>query len=282
MERQVQPQQSGEMKPYRVLAYLRVSSDEQKRKGLSPQTQRETLQRWAEEMKWVLTGFEESDVGHPAEFMNDLGKRKGLMQILAIEKGSIEAVIVTAVDRISRDAEQTLYIQRILKNKGIDIWFANIGIIDYTTPLGRSLLTMSGMHAEFEKRTLSVRSRGGKRTGKSLGRHQGPPLTGFRIEKSTGQFVPDEIRSVDELRERAKRLESRTDGSKLVWVSDTRFELRKGPRSKVFMVHFLKEFKDLQDSGLNPLNISRELDIPKTVAYNIGKYLRERPELTFG
>ncbi|MBI2938087.1 MAG: recombinase family protein [Thaumarchaeota archaeon] len=190
MERRNQPQQPEETKPYRVIGYIRVSSDEQKRKGLSPQTQREALQEWADERGWVLLAFEEGDVGHPAEFMNDLGKREGLTRILALQKGSVEAVIVTHTDRISRDAEQTLYIQRMLKNKGIDIWFMNVGLVDYTTPLGKSMLTMSGMYAENEKRTLSIRSRSGKRTGKKLGRHQGRPPLGYTIDPKTKVLIP--------------------------------------------------------------------------------------------
>lgn len=154
------------MKMRHIALYVRVSTDEQAREGLSLGEQEERLKAyckalgWNEEVKVYLEdGFSAKDINRPR--LKELLKH--------VKEGLISKVIVTKLDRMSRKLLDLLNLIELFQNH--DVSFVSISeSFDTNTPAGRLTLQVLGAVAEFERERNSERvyenmfhaSKGGK------------------------------------------------------------------------------------------------------------------------
>ncbi len=103
----------------RVACYVRVSTEEQKKKGYSVDTQRDNLNDYiAKQDDMVLVDFYVDD-GISAD---KLPKREGLQRLLRdIEAGKIDMVLFTKLDRWFRSVQKYYQIQKVLDDNNV-VW----------------------------------------------------------------------------------------------------------------------------------------------------------------
>lgn len=144
--------------PARVLAYVRVSTDEQERHGSSLDGQQEQLRRWCSARGWPEPRvYLEVESGSAER----LEARVELGRLLAAARPG-DAVVTIAVDRWSRDLPWGVASVRALVRRGIG-WIATGDGVDASTPDGDTHLGMRAMFADMERKRIRDRTRGARK-----------------------------------------------------------------------------------------------------------------------
>lgn len=86
-----------------------------------------------------------------------------------------EALIVSKLDRLGRDAVDVLQTVRQLQEREVHVIVYQLGNTDLTSPAGRLLLTMLSAVAEMERDLLVERTQAGLERAKSEGKQLGRP-----------------------------------------------------------------------------------------------------------
>lgn len=162
--------------------YMRVSTLEQAQEGYSLLSQKRKLIAYCEAMGWTVSNIY-ADEGISGA---SISKRPSCSQMLVdIKKGMYENVLIVKVDRLCRNTKELLEIVEILQNYNVRLNAVDEKI-DYTTYVGKMVLTMLGSFAEFERNRITQRFKEG-RTQKVL---QGiksktsTPLFGYNYENA--------------------------------------------------------------------------------------------------
>jgi len=131
----------------RVACYVRVSTTEQKLRGLSPDAQRDTLQRYAEEHNLKIVEWYE-DLGVSGR--KPIKKRPELQRmIIDAEHGKFDRILFIKLDRYFRSVAEYNECQKRLEAKNVK-WTATEEKYDLTTASGRYWVTQKLAMAEYE------------------------------------------------------------------------------------------------------------------------------------
>jgi site-specific DNA recombinase len=180
----------------RAVAYLRVSTAEQKLKGISLEVQQEVIGRYCAERGWDLVEtFTDSLSGarweRPAlqRMLAQLpaGKRRRGRQT----ETPFDALVVFKLDRIARSASDTYQILRVLEGAGGVFVSATEPQFDMTTLWGRGMLGVAAIFAEMERAQISARMTAVGNHRAAQGRWSGRAPFGYRLENK--QLVPDPL-----------------------------------------------------------------------------------------
>ncbi|MBF0548629.1 MAG: recombinase family protein [Candidatus Riflebacteria bacterium] len=154
--------------PLQAYGYIRVSSEEQAKSGLSLSGQKRKIEAYAK-----LTDIDLIKVIQDSAISAKNTEREGLQELLkAVENREIQAVIVYKLDRLSRSVIDTLNL--ISSFEKHNVAFHSIQEkIDTKSALGRFFLTITAAFAQMERDTISERTafalkekrRQGKRAG---------------------------------------------------------------------------------------------------------------------
>ena len=147
----------------KAIGYVRVSTEDQAREGVSLEAQEAKIRAWAD-----LNGYDDVEVFVDAGISGSRAdNREGLQDALsAIRKG--DALIVYSLSRLARSTKDTLEISELLMNKGTDLVSLSEKI-DTTTAAGRMVFRMLAVLGEFERDQLAERTRGAMAYKKSKG-----------------------------------------------------------------------------------------------------------------
>lgn len=134
------------------LGYSRVSSEEQAAHGISIDAQRGILEGYAAMTSQQIRIYE--DAGYSGKNTN----RPALQQLLAdCRSGSVSAVVVWKLDRLSRSLRDTLtIIEDVFQPRGITLVSVTESI-DTSTPSGRMMLNLLASFAQLEREQDSDR-----------------------------------------------------------------------------------------------------------------------------
>jgi len=136
----------------RSALYARVSSEEQV-EGYSIDAQLRAGRKLASDKGWTITA-EYIDEGKSAR-SDDINKRPKFKEMLkAASNRQFDVLVIHKLDRFSRNLMVTLRsFEELAKN---NVTFFSISEqIDYTTPMGKVFLAMSGAFAQFYSDNLS-------------------------------------------------------------------------------------------------------------------------------
>lgn len=170
----------------RVLAYIRVSTDEQVEKGNSLGEQQERLTAYCVAMSWSPPVFIIDD-GYSAKNLN----RPGIIKLTGlIERMEFDIVLTTKLDRLCRNLLDLLQIIKQFNEYSCSYVSASESF-DTSTAVGRMTLQLLGTFAEFERERISERVKDNmvslaKNTDKALGK----PCYGYDIIE--GMYVINE------------------------------------------------------------------------------------------
>lgn len=136
----------------KIAAYIRVSTDEQADKGNSLHEQKERLTAYCRSQGWTLPTFYLDD-GYSAKDTN----RPRLQQLISdIEKKDIDIVLTTKLDRLTRKLSDLLGIIDYFDDHECKYVSASESF-DTSTAVGRMVLQLLGVFAEFERERTSER-----------------------------------------------------------------------------------------------------------------------------
>jgi site-specific DNA recombinase len=150
----------------KVIGYIRVSTEDQAREGVSLEMQRDLIEKWAALNQGDVVAIYE-DAGVSGMDM----ERPGLDQALA-HAGQGYALVTYSISRIARSTIGVLETARRLEYQGTDLVSISEKI-DTTSAAGRMMFRLMAVLAEFERDQISERTRNAlaklKADGKKLG-----------------------------------------------------------------------------------------------------------------
>ena len=129
----------------RAIGYVRVSTEEQAREGISIEAQKERITALATAKGWNLIKIIE-DAGYSGKNLNRPGA-KALLDIC--RKTEVDVVIVYKLDRITRKQKDLWYLlEEIFEANRVD--FVSVTeAFDTTTAAGKAFLGMLGVFAQL-------------------------------------------------------------------------------------------------------------------------------------
>lgn len=140
-----------------AIAYIRVSTEEQARHGVSLEAQRERLEAYC-----LMAGLHLraviSEEGVSASV--PLQRRpQGAVLLRELECG-VRHVVALKLDRLFRDAEDALHQTKAWDRTGISLHLVDMGGASMNTgsAIGRMMLTMMAGFAEFERNIIAERT----------------------------------------------------------------------------------------------------------------------------
>src|SRR5690349_12554324 len=140
----------------KVIAYLRVSTDEQADSGAGLAAQRDAIEREAAHRGWELVRVIE-DAGYSGKDM----KRPGIAEaIRAVEAGEASAIVTSKLDRLSRSLLDFAGLMERARRRGWAVVALDLGV-DTTTPDGEMMSNVLATFAQFERRLIGARTKEG-------------------------------------------------------------------------------------------------------------------------
>lgn len=169
--------------------YTRVSTEEQANGGHSLTTQEELCRQYAGAHGLeVARAYSDTLTGATLD-------RPGLQDMLvAAEAGEVQAIIVHANDRLTRDRMHLgLILERLLRSE-TELHFVNTGRFDFESPEARMMLGLLGEFANYWREKIRMNARLGRRRRAQRGKIvlSGPPPYGYRFNLSRDNLVIDE------------------------------------------------------------------------------------------
>lgn len=189
-----------------VVLYVRVSTEEQARTGLSLDAQVAAARAYC-----AMRGLEiletVTDAGVSAG--QPLSTRPGGAQVLSlIAAGRVAGVVATKLDRIFRDCADCLQVTSDWDARGVALHLLDLGgqSIDTSSAMGRFFLTVMAGAAELERGLVSERTAATMARAKANGRRVGAipygqrlAADGISLERHDGEQAV--IEAVRELRD---------------------------------------------------------------------------------
>jgi site-specific DNA recombinase len=138
----------------KAIGYVRVSTEEQAREGISLENQRAKIQAYCKLHDFELDDIIE-DAGKSGKDLN----REGLQAIIQRIKGrDIDAVIVYKLDRLSRRVIDTLNLIELMKRHRV-VFHSITDSIDTKTAMGKFFLNIMASLAQMERDLISERTK---------------------------------------------------------------------------------------------------------------------------
>jgi DNA invertase Pin-like site-specific DNA recombinase len=183
----------------KAVGYVRVSTEEQAKEGLSIEAQEERIRALAKAKGWVLLNIIK-DPGFSGKNLN----RPGIGALIELcQQGATNVVIVFKVDRLTRKQKDLWHLLEEVFDAN-QVGFVSVTeAFDTTTAAGKAFLGMLGVFAQLERDLVSERTREALNQKKSKGEWIGRKPTGFRMNDG-GKLEEDH--DVSKLIARAKRL----------------------------------------------------------------------------
>ncbi|HIE44241.1 MAG TPA: recombinase family protein [Candidatus Omnitrophica bacterium] len=196
----------------KVIGYIRVSTEEQAREGISLEAQEAKIKSYVE-----LHNLGE------VEIIRDEGKsgkdlnREGIQEILRLAKEKrINHLIVYKLDRLTRRTLDLLtLIEEVFKPNNVEI-HSITEKIDTSTAQGKFFLTIIGALSQMERDLISERTREALRYKISQGEPVGSPPLGYIAENKRLSEVEEELEIIRYIKKlRRKKLSLRQIANRL-------------------------------------------------------------------
>lgn len=190
----------------RVLGYVRCSTIEQASDGMSLDAQRGRITAWAEAVGAELVEVIE-DAG--VSGTKPLAARHGgarIAQLLEARKPDVDAVVVIRLDRLGRDAAETIALLRRFRSGAVGL-VSITDRVDLATPQGRAMAQVSCVFSELERALIGQRTAEALAELRAQGRRYGPVPFGWTAVE--GRLLPNPDEQATLTRIRALRQEGR-------------------------------------------------------------------------
>lgn len=194
---------------------------------MSLDAQRARIEAWSEATEVTLLDVVEDGA---VSGTRPLGEREGgarIARLLEQRRPEADAVVITRLDRLGRNAAESLGHLRSFANGRVGL-ISLADRLDLTTPSGRAAASISAVFSELERDLIGARTAEALSRLQVQGRVYGP--TPFGFHRSGDRLIPDTdqqrvIREIVELR--ASRCSFREIAS---WLNNEGIPAKKGGR----------------------------------------------------
>jgi len=175
--------------------YTRVSTEEQVER-YSLEAQKEVLTRWAE-----VLGYEVAATYTDPGYSGAQEDRPALTRLLAdAQEGRFAVVLVYRLDRLARKVRLAYDLIERLEQCGVGLMSYSEPNINTTTSIGKAVLGIMAVFAEWERDTFAERSRLGLRKAAQSGRYLGGIVPyGYTVEDGRLTPQPEEAAVVRQI-----------------------------------------------------------------------------------
>lgn len=183
--------------PSRAVGYVRVSTEEQVREGVSLDAQAARLQAYAAARDIQLLEVIR-DEGLSGKDLERPGMRR---LIAACQAGEVQAVVVVKLDRLSRRTRDLLYLVEDVFQAHDVALHSLAESVDTASASGRFFLRIMGALAEMERELIGERTAAALAHKKARGERLGTTPLGYRTP-APGQpleLVPDEQATIQRI-----------------------------------------------------------------------------------
>lgn len=176
----------------RVLAYVRVSTEEQTGSGAGLAAQRRAILSEAARRGWDEVTFVE-DAGYSGKSL----RRPGIEAALdALKRKKADVLVVSKVDRLSRSLVDFAGLMDRSTKEGWALVALDLGV-DTTTPTGEMVANVMATFAQFERRLIGQRTKEALAEKREAGVQLGRPPT---VPSDVSARIATAYRSGDTLR----------------------------------------------------------------------------------
>ena len=169
-----------------AVGYVRVSTDEQARDGVSLEAQQARIRAYAEAkaLRLVNVLVDDGVSGKSLE-------RPALQELLAqCKRGAVAHVIVWRLDRLTRRTRHLLsLVEDLFLARKIELHSVSESL-DTSTPHGRFVLTLFGGLAQMERELIGERTRNALAFKREQGQPTSHPPLGFAVNDSRQRMIP--------------------------------------------------------------------------------------------
>lgn len=172
----------------KVIGYARVSSVEQM-ENTSLEAQKKAMQDYCRLKNFDLVAIcQDAGVSGSKPLCE---RKEGGLFVEAINKGIVQGVLITKLDRAFRDTIDCLQNVRAWENQGISLHIIDLGgaSVDTASPSGRFTLTVLAAAAEMERARIQERCNEGRRARRQEGKRIGEIPYGYDLEYNTNKLV---------------------------------------------------------------------------------------------
>ena len=138
----------------RVLAYVRVSTEEQADSRAGLEAQRAAIRAECKRRGWQIVGVVE-DAGYSAKDLKRPGVQAALEQL---ERKQADGLVVAKLDRLSRSMLDFTAVMAKAQKEGWALVALDCAV-DTTTPAGEAMAHVLATFAQFERRLIGQRTR---------------------------------------------------------------------------------------------------------------------------
>jgi DNA invertase Pin-like site-specific DNA recombinase len=173
----------------KAIAYIRVSTEEQAREGVSIEAQQEKLRQYAAlrdlELVEVIV-----DAGESAKNLERPGMKR--LRALLEQEEDVEHLLVYALDRLTRRLRDLLLlVDDEIEGNGVKLHSIQEQV-DTSSPAGRAMLQIIGVFAEMERGLISERTKAALAYKREKGERLGTTPLGFITPEPGADMEPDE------------------------------------------------------------------------------------------
>ena len=179
-----------------AVLYIRVSTDEQARHGVSLDAQEERLRAYCTMRDLEIVGIIRDEGVSAFKYLD---KRPGGAELLrTIAKGGAAHIVALKLDRLFRNAGDALASTEAWSRAGVALHLVDMGgcAMDTTSATGRMMLTMLAGFAEFERTLTAERTTAALRYKRDHGQVYGPTPYGYTRSGVDLDADPDELATV--------------------------------------------------------------------------------------
>jgi site-specific DNA recombinase len=204
----------------KAVGYVRVSTEEQAREGVSLENQEAKIKAYCELNDFMLLEIF-ADAGLSAKNLN----RPGIKKIIDMARNKeIDAIVVYKLDRAFRSTIDALEVTSELDKCGVGFHSINERL-DTKSPLGRFFFTLIAGIAEMERGIIGERTSDALKRKIEKGEHVGNVPFGYQI-KGSGliPFLPEQevIKLAKELRDRGYTFQAIAEEFKILGIKTKR------------------------------------------------------------
>lgn len=173
-------------KGLKAVGYIRVSTEEQAKEGVSLEVQESRIRSYCEAKDWELVKMYRDE----GESGKDL-KRRGVQSLLEDLKGNgVDVVVVLKLDRLTRSIRD---LGTLIEDLFDGVNLASVEeSLDSSTANGRMVVNLLGTVAQWEREIIGERTKAALEYKADQGEWCGRIPYGFKID-DTGKLVEDAI-----------------------------------------------------------------------------------------
>lgn len=171
----------------KAVGYIRVSTEEQARGGVSLENQRRKIEAYADLNDLELVEIV-ADEGRSAKDLN----RPGVQRVLEMARcRAVDAIIVYKLDRMFRSTTDALQTAKMLDARGIALHSISENL-DTGSAIGKFFFTLTASLAEMERNLIAERTRDAMRTKKAKGQRVGEIPYGYDLAEDGVHLIQND------------------------------------------------------------------------------------------